>query len=81
MTVIRITAVETINYEKDYELEELEEYLGKTLAGDFAGDVDEFVNAIGHKAHEYSVDSPGFAEDLERHGDVQGQTWSGEVVE
>jgi hypothetical protein len=80
MTTIRITVTETIVYSKEYELDELEEYLGVTLADEHEGDLQEFIQAVQERAHNYSFSSAGFAEDLERHGDVQGQQWVGEVV-
>lgn len=82
MTTVTITVTETIVYSKTYELAELEEYLGATLDGpdgeeNFSGDLVEFIAAIQEEAHSYSTEHPGFAEDLERHGDVQGQVWEG----
>ena len=76
-----ITAVETIHYSKEYDLVELEEYLGLSLDRDFDGRLDQFVSEIQEKAHSYPIDNPGFAEDLEENGDVQGQEWSGEFAE
>lgn len=75
---VRITATETIEYQGDYDLEELEEYLGRKLS-EFE-DLQAFVEAIQEKAHHYDPRSPGFAEHLERHGDVQGQEWVGEFT-
>lgn len=82
MRSLLIRATETIVYSKNYELDELEEFLDKTLDGDFNGDVQAFTQALYEEAHNYSAGGPGawFAEDLERHGDVQGQEWKGEVI-
>jgi len=78
MTQVILTAVETIHYTQTYDLEYLEEVAGVTLA-DANWDMAAFLERLQTEANNNTyVD--GFCEGLERHGDVQGQEWSAEVV-
>lgn len=73
---IKITATETTVYSKEYTVAELEEVAG-CLLEDFDGDLDAFIDEV----IDNSRDVEGFQEELERHGEVQGQTWVGEWVD
>lgn len=79
MRKIRITATETIVYRRDFELDELEEFLGQDLDRDFGGDLQDFIGALQDEAH--ATTDSWVVTDLERHGDVQGQHWEGELIE
>lgn len=76
MATIRINVVETIHYSNDYDLEELEEFAGIKL--DECEDLTEFAQHVQYEAN--NQESGRFAEHLERHGDVQGQVWTGEII-
>ena len=73
---IKVTATETTVYSKEYTVEELEEVAGITLA-DVDDDLDLFMDEVIEGAREIE----GFQEELERHGDLQGQVWEGEWVD
>ena len=79
MRKLRIKAVETIVYEKEFELDELEEFLDLTLDTDYNGSLEEFVNDLRDEAH--SARETWIVDSLERHADVQGQVWTGELIE
>lgn len=71
MSQITILAVETIHYSQTYDLADLEEVAGVTLA-ECDGDLSLFAETL----QEAAGNQPGFCEGLERHGDVQGQVWT-----
>lgn len=84
---IEIVVTETTFYGKTYELDELLEYLNDGLPPieqvtfkDLDNSVEALVDAVMSKAHSYDTRSPGFAEDLERHGNIGGQEWVGRIV-
>lgn len=74
---IGISSTETTNYYNEFELGYLEGIAGITL-DECGGDLDAFI--------EHVLDAQGPERDrlqvrLERHGDVQGQTWTAKIVD
>lgn len=76
MTKINIEIRETVDYGGEFELEELEEATGFSLADDYEGDLNAFMDDLRDNL-ESTVAGTKFLEDLEHHtGNVNGQEWT-----
>jgi len=87
---VLITATETIEYRRSFELEELEAQAGATLEdiqiavrSELPGRPESVIEATAWERFKGLVlenHDDGFQERLERHGDVQGQEWDWTVI-
>lgn len=73
---ITITISETVVYEREFTVFDLEAMTGKSLNDDFGGNAQEFVEYI----QEYGSAEGSISQMIERHGDVQGQVWTGVLM-
>jgi hypothetical protein len=74
---VGITITETTVYYREVDLDELEA-VAKVKLGECDGDLDLLLECVRESRSDEAL---ALLERLERHGDVQGQQWSGEFVD